>query len=286
MHSTVFISLAVGLLGLDSVVASPCKPGSLATTATAETKTSELSSSLLSDTTASTELPETTATTTIAISESSLLSTDIESTISVALSQTSGLSSEPTLKPTVTSIEDSSSQATSDATSSAAETSTAALPISTLFSLIPRGGPADSEKLFTTGQSSSTLAAGVSGGQWLEAQFTYDEATGHILIGTQAMCVYYYNDNRGSMAICPTYNSVQFAPLVCEPPTGRYLKCSVPAVKCVTGSSMPVCTRSDAVFKTFYSGLWFGTAYQVFLSEVDRDVTNLFDPIDLVVNAL
>jgi hypothetical protein len=152
--------------------------------------------------------------------------------------------------------------------------------------LTPQGGPTDGEKLLTTGASANTLALGVSGGQWFEAQFTYDEATGHILIGTQTMCVFYYNDNRSSMVICPTFDSPQFAPMVCEPPTGKYLKCSVPGVKCVAGSSRPVCTSSDAAFKTFYSGLWFGTAYQVYLSEPGRTITNMFDPIELVVNAL
>ncbi|WZH47334.1 uncharacterized protein QYS62_008478 [Fusarium acuminatum] len=285
MHSTFIISLAFGLLGIDSVVASPCKPSSLVTTATTETSTSQPSSSVLSDTTVTTGVPEA-STTAVAVSESSSLSTDAESTLSVALSHTSGLSTESTLEPTVTSAVELSTQTTSDATSSAAETSTAALPIPTLFSLTPHGGPADGETLLTTGQSANTLALGASGSQWFEAQFTYDEATGHLLIGTQAMCVYYYNDNKSSMTICPTYDSPQFAPMVCEPPTGRYLKCSVPGVKCVSGSMRPVCTSSDAAFKTFYSGLWFGTAYNVFLSEADRAITDLFDPIDLVVNAL
>ncbi|KAH6953346.1 hypothetical protein DER45DRAFT_634786 [Fusarium avenaceum] len=349
MHSTFVISLAFGLLGIDSVVAGPCKPSSSVTTAATETSTSQPSSSVLSDTTVSTGVPEATTTTTIAVSESSLVSTDIESTISVALSHTSGLSTESTLEstvtsamelstqttsdatssaaetstaasiavsesslvptdtestisvalshtsglstestlePTVTSVVELSTQTTSDATSSVAETSTAALSIPTLFSLSPHGGPADGETLLTTGQSGNTLALGASGSQWSEAHFTYDEATGHLLIGTQAICVYYYNDNRSSMTICPTYDSPQFAPMVCEPPTGRNLKCSVPAVKCVTGAMRPVCTTSDTAFKTFYSGLWYGTAYNVFLSEPDRAITDLFDPIDLVVNAL
>ncbi|KIL90678.1 hypothetical protein FAVG1_06413 [Fusarium avenaceum] len=286
MHSTFVISLAFGLLGIDSVVAGPCKPSSSVTTAATETSTSQPSSSVLSDTTVSTGVPEATTTTTIAVSESSLVSTDIESTISVALSHTSGLSTESTLEPTVTSVVELSTQTTSDATSSVAETSTAALSIPTLFSLSPHGGPADGETLLTTGQSGNTLALGASGSQWSEAHFTYDEATGHLLIGTQAICVYYYNDNRSSMTICPTYDSPQFAPMVCEPPTGRNLKCSVPAVKCVTGAMRPVCTTSDTAFKTFYSGLWYGTAYNVFLSEPDRAITDLFDPIGLVVNAL
>lgn len=241
---------------------------------------------MFSDTTVSTGVQEASTATTIAVSESSLFSTNTESTISVAFSHTSGLSTESTLESTVTSAVELLTQTTSDATSSAAETSTAALPIPNLFSLSPHGGPADGEKLLTTGQSGNTLALGASGSEWFEAQFTYDEATGHLLIGTQAICVYYYNDNRSSMTICPTYDSPQFAPVICEPPTGRYLKCSVPAVKCVTGTMRPVCTSSDTAFKTFYSGLWFGTAYNVFLSEPDRAITNLFDPIDLVVNAL
>lgn len=224
-------------------------------------------------------------TTEIAVSESSLVSTNTEPTISVALSHTSGLSAESALESTVTSAVELSTQ-TTDATSSAAETSTAALPIPTLFSLSPHGGLADAETLLTTVQSGNTLALGASGSQWFEAQFTYDEATDHLLIGTQAICVLYYDDKRSSMTICPTYDSPQFAPMVCEPPTGRYLKCSVPAVKCVTGAMRPVCTTSDTALKTFYSGLWFGTAYNVLLCEPDRAITNLFDPIDLVVHAL
>jgi hypothetical protein len=203
-------------------------------------------------------VPRATTKTTFAVSESFLLSTDTESTISVALSHTSGLSTESTLEPTVTSIEELSTQTTSDATfSSAFQTSTAALPIPILilFSLNPHGGPTDGEERFTTGASANTLGVGVSGSQWFETQFAYDETTGHILIDKQTMCVFYYNDNRSSMVIYPTYDSPQFTPMVCEPPTGRYLKCSVPGVKCQAGSSRPVCTSTGAVWKSSYSGL-------------------------------
>lgn len=101
----------------------------------------------------STGVPEASMTTEIAVSESSLVSTNTEPTISVALSHTSGLSTESTLETIVTSTVELSTQTTSDATSSAAETSTAALPIPTLFSLSPHGGLADGETLLTTGQS-------------------------------------------------------------------------------------------------------------------------------------
>ncbi|RBA17539.1 hypothetical protein FPRO05_11254 [Fusarium proliferatum] len=179
MHLALLLSLA---LGLESVVAGPCKPNSFTTTTTATTTESlGLSSTLSTDATKATEQSDSTTTTTLAISESTISSAVGSSAL---LSDTTALSDQTELTATTTIAVSESTSVTDLGSTTSVASSDISVPTSTevtstavSVSYISTSVLSTSDKLTSSVDASVTTSAPASTTTTVESAGTTEPTT-------------------------------------------------------------------------------------------------------------
>ncbi|KAJ4319188.1 hypothetical protein N0V84_006470 [Fusarium piperis] len=246
MRPAVLLRLAFGLLAVDSVVASPCIPG---TTTTAVTSA------------ASTETSSDTAELTTSVA--SATSTTAESSIEASASSTVTQSSVET---SASSIETTVSSATTDSTTTIGDTttSTTSTAPTVTFSIVATGsGPVEGKGLQTYPRSNSVaLFTNDFGGSSIRP--FHIDAEGR-LINDQGfyLCGYYQMINialnaPAEVGTCDTEYPLAQAFLKCQETADLKLTCSIPAITCVAGGNpndifgMPTCEAAAGTWDSLY----------------------------------
>ncbi|KAL2678688.1 hypothetical protein Neosp_009439 [[Neocosmospora] mangrovei] len=288
MRSTVILSLAVCLLGVDSGAASVCRPlnsepvsASMSTTSSTESIASSATTSstdgLTTSTTSAsvaTSAASTEATTSSSSTDASSASTETDSALSttsatadastaVSISTTSGISS------TTISVSSTTSAPTSS-------TSAAPAPIAT-FNIVASGADLDGELLSAFRETSgyAIFKPNPQLSYHRTVQFSVEPDTGYLRTDNgQYVCIEYYSDNSpGPIAYCDAQGGT-LAYLECEKPVQGHFVCSVPAPACVLEydgqDPVAVCTRgtSGERWNRFYTTIG-GPGYYVYIGVGD-----------------
>ncbi|KAL6353929.1 hypothetical protein LRP88_12924 [Fusarium phalaenopsidis] len=295
MRSTVLLSLAVCLLGVDSGAVSLCRPPNLesvsvsmtssassassstesiassATASSADGLTTSTTSASVATSTASTE----TTTASASSTDESSTSTETTSTLSTTsatadASTTASISTTSAISSTIPSVSTTTSAATSS-------TSEGPEPIAT-FNIVASGANIDGE-LLSTYRETSGYAIFKPNPQLpyhRTVQFSIEPGTGGYVRTDkgQYVCIEYYSNNApGPIAYCDAQGGT-LAYLECEKPVQGQLVCSVPAPTCVVEFNgedfAQVCTRgaSGERWNRFYTTL-SGTGYYVYIGVGD-----------------
>ncbi|KAF5583001.1 uncharacterized protein FSUBG_13241 [Fusarium subglutinans] len=214
--------------------------------------------------------------------------TATESTTDSAVSSTQ-ISTDTTLEAITTTTTE---WPTSTTIIEEVSTTTALLPIPTLFTLTAQGGTADGQVIHGNGLPEYSLWIGAFL-TWPTGYFKYEEGTGYVSVNGNPLCTISYQGNFDfvSVIVCPTTLSFWHAPLVCDRPTDGSLKCSVATkfYNCVYGSGgTKTCTTTDVSLSTMYSSAPLyassGTYYQLRFAAADWAHDSTVNPIGLVVS--
>ncbi|EMT73925.1 hypothetical protein FOC4_g10002966 [Fusarium odoratissimum] len=274
-------STSVADLGSTTLVAS----SDISVTTSTEVTTTVVSESSISTSAELTSSVDASVTTSAAASTTTTIESTTDSTVSLTQ-----ISTDTTLEARTTTTTESPTSTTivDEVSTSTAKTTTALLPIPTLFSLTVQGGAANGLVLHTNGQPEYSVMIGAFL-TWPTGQFKYEEGTGHILVDGNPLCTVSYQGNFDfvSVIVCPTTLSFYHAPLVCDRPTGSSLKCSVAAklFTCITDNGgTRTCTTTDVSWSNMYSAPWVNGVYQLRFAAADWAHDSTVNPIGLLVS--
>ncbi|KAM0209510.1 hypothetical protein ACHAQD_011181 [Fusarium lateritium] len=292
MSSKIFLSMAVCLIGLNSVVAGPCKP--LASTSSLVSRATEISSSLVIEsitTEASTSIEslasEMVTSTVIAATTtdfSPTLSTIATSVGTTTLSKTETSADATVLTTTVTMSEPTTAETTTTTSEAPAEP--------TGFFIVAGPGVALGKKLETSEQTGGPVIFNADRPGFFEPRrFVLDESTGRLQRNGMSLCASFnpYQTNRATITLCETesyYYGMSYLTCGQSAAPGSILRCSIAKLNCVqSGPSGQRCTEV-----TEPGSDWNGQFYidsldgESYLSIGADNLDGNYSPVDLFVN--
>ncbi|KAG8677802.1 hypothetical protein FPOAC2_03942 [Fusarium poae] len=269
MRSFAFL-LAIGLFGVDSALAGPCKPR--ASTMDAATSTS-IDSTMQSITTTAGE------TTTVASSET--LTETVATT--VALDTTTAI--------TITASETETTTTASEAVTTTAEVTTTAPLATPTFTIVGGGGSVSGSPIKGTGQDGSVMLFNPEGGNARTRTFTLDPKTGRLRDKDTgiSICAYYGLANSPSdpayFSFCQNGNigpNLAYEYLTCDIVDGK-LACTSPRGSCPMdddGNFLGCFTDpAGGMNNQFYYQYKAGAGYYLFISSGNPSG---YTPVDII----
>ncbi|RTE83230.1 hypothetical protein BHE90_002227 [Fusarium euwallaceae] len=211
MFAKRLLSLAIGLLAADAVVAGPCIPLSSDTSSAVSSATSSASASSTTESLSSTE---------------SYSTTESASTTESLTLTSSSSESTPTTFFTTTTSSDSSTIETS---TSAATTTTSTAPYNPIptFKVVAVGGPVPGAELRSTGQTGNILTFNPTYSGTRVLSFSLEPSTGRLLESNGKYMCLYYGGGLSTVTVCnPESAGVKY--LTCTVNTDLTLSCSGP----------------------------------------------------------
>ncbi|CAG7566106.1 unnamed protein product [Fusarium equiseti] len=297
MHLSNFRLLAVGLVGLDIAVGSPCKPissasdSSIATTATTSgsstfTLTSD-SSATIATTTTEAVTPTDTTTGVTAVTEVDTTTTEATTfaTSVTTTEATSATVTDTTAETTATSdavttsAEITEAPTTTEATTTAAPTTTTALTVP-MFRLVAESGTYANQAIASNRYQGTKLSFNSRSG-YPDAFFTVDPTTGYLLLdGTKPICGWTPGDGTSALQVCSDNRPLQEQFITCEAPTSRQLECTVPELFCSMFTQ--TCNPTENLWGTTYIGPSGGSGIDTLFLGPDYSQGNTAVPLLIV----
>ncbi|KAG5665007.1 hypothetical protein KAF25_008741 [Fusarium avenaceum] len=293
MPSNIFLSVAMGLIGLNSVVAGPCKPlssaysltlsateiSSLSTVGSIATEASTAIESLVSETVTSTVVAAAT------IDLSSTLSTTATSA-DVTTLLTTETSADTTLLATTLTLSETTTAEMTTATSEAPAEPTG-------FFIVAGPGAALGKQLETNQVPGGPVIFNSDrGGVFEPRRFVLDEGTGRLQRNNLFLCAGfgYYQKNQASITQCDTeshYYGLSY--LICEQSAtpGSTLQCSAVRLDCAQrGPTGQTCTEVTGPDPTWNSQFYIDTsdAGESYLLVGVDNLGERYSPVDLFVD--
>ncbi|SPJ82327.1 uncharacterized protein FTOL_09732 [Fusarium torulosum] len=293
MPSNVFLSMAVGLIGLNSVVAGPCKPlastYSLASSAT-EISSSSTAESIATETSTSTEslVSETVTSTVIAATTtdfSSTLSTTATSADTTTLYTTETSADSNVLTTTLTLSETTAAETTTATSEAPAEP--------TGFFIVAGPGAALGKKLETSEFPGGPTIFNADRADVFEPRrFVLDDSTGRLQRNGLSLCANFSPDSTNTATItqCDTesyYYGTSYLTCGQSAAPGSTLRCSSAKLDCVPhGPSGQRCTEVTEPGPAWNGQFYIDTSDdgESYLSVGADNLGGRYSPVDLYVN--
>ncbi|KAH7235477.1 hypothetical protein BKA59DRAFT_278240 [Fusarium tricinctum] len=292
MPSNIFLSMAVGLIGLSSVAAGPCKPLSsanpLTSSATEILSASTVESVAIEASTATESLVSDTVTSTVIAATTTDLSLTLSTTATSADTTTlltTEISADTTVLTATLTLPETTTLETTTATSEAPAGPTG-------FFIVAGPGAALGKKLETSEFTGGPVIFDANRAAVFEPRrFVLDESTGRLQRNGMSLCALfnYYNKNVATITQCDTesyYYGTSYLTCGQSATPGSTLRCSMVRLDCVSrGPSGQACTEvtepGTAWNGQFYTDTLDGESY---LSVGVDNLGGRYSPVDLFVD--